>query len=50
MELNEKTLLLMGGGAYVKGIKKYKDEKGFRVVALGRDSNTPIAKIAEKSK
>ncbi len=48
MELNEKTLLLMGGGAYVKGIKKYKDEKGFRVVALGRDSNTPIAKIAEK--
>ena len=38
----------MGGGAYVKGIKKYKDEKNFKVIALGRDSNTPIAKIADK--
>ena len=47
MELKNKTLLLMGGGAYVKGIKKYKDEKGFRVVALGRDADTPIAKIAD---
>ena len=48
MNLENKTLLLMGGGAYVKGIKKYKDEKKFRIVALGRDSNTPIAKIADK--
>lgn len=48
MELKNKTLLLMGGGAYVKGIKKYKDEKGFRVIALGRDADTPIAKISEK--
>jgi len=37
----------MGGGAYAAGIKKYKDEKGFRVVALGRDAGTPIAKIAD---
>lgn len=48
MELKNKTLLLMGGGAYVKGIKKYKDEKGFKVIALGRDADTPIAKISEK--
>lgn len=47
MDLNNKTLLLMGGGAYATGIKKYKDEKGFRVVALGRDAGTPIAKIAD---
>ena len=47
MNLKGKTLLLMGGGAYVKGIKKYMDEKGFRVVALGRDADTPIAKIAD---
>lgn len=47
MDLKNKTLLLMGGGAYVKGIKKYVDEKGFRIVALGRDANTPIAKIAD---
>ena len=47
MELKNKTLLLMGGGAYVKGIQKYKDEKGFRVIALGRDADTPIAKISE---
>jgi len=48
MDLRGKTLLLMGGGAYVKGIKKYKEEKGFRIVALGRDSDTPIAKVADK--
>ena len=48
MELKNKTLLLMGGGAYVKGIKKYKDEKGFKLIALGRDADTPIAKISEK--
>lgn len=47
MELKGKNLLLMGGGAYVKGIQKYKEEKGFRVVALGRDANTPIAKISD---
>ncbi len=47
MNLEGKTLLLMGGGAYATGIKKYKDEKNFRVVALGRDAGTPIAKIAD---
>lgn len=47
MELKNKTLLLMGGGAYVNGIKKYKDAKGFRLVALGRDADTPIAKISD---
>lgn len=47
MKLSGKTLLLMGGGAYVKGIKKYKDEQGFRIVALGRDADTPIARIAD---
>ena len=47
MELQGKTLLLMGGGAYVKGIERYKKEKGFRIVALGRDAGTPIAKIAD---
>ena len=47
MELHSKTLLLMGGGAYAKGIQKYKEEKGFRIVALGRDADTPIARIAD---
>jgi len=47
MELRNKTLLLMGGGAYAKDIKRYKDEKGFRIVALGRDEGTPIAKISD---
>ena len=37
----------MGGGAYAKGILKYKNEMGFRVVALGRDKDTPIAKISD---
>ncbi len=47
MKLKNKTLLLMGGGAYVKDIVKYKNEKDFRIVALGRDANTPIARIAD---
>ena len=37
----------MGGGAYARDIKRYKDEKGFLLVALGRDAGTPIAKISE---
>lgn len=47
MDLKGKTLLLMGGAAYAAGIKKYKDEQGFRMVALGRDADTPIAKISD---
>jgi len=37
----------MGGGAYAKDIERYKREKGFRIVALGRDAGTPIAKISD---
>ncbi len=47
MNLKNKTLLLMGGGAYAGDIEKYKKEKGFRIVALGRDADTPIAKISD---
>ena len=47
MELKGKSLLLMGGGAYAKDIQKYKAEKGFRIVALGRDAGTPIARISD---
>ena len=47
MNLNGKKLLLMGGGAYANDIERYKNEKGFSIVALGRDSNTPIARISD---
>ncbi len=47
MDLQGKTLLLMGGGAYARDIEKYKKEKGFRTVALGRDADTPIARISD---
>ena len=47
MDLKGKTLLLMGGGAYANDIKRYKDEQGFRIVALGRDADTPIARISD---
>lgn len=47
MNLKDKTLLLMGGGAYANDIKRYKDEQGFRIVALGRDADTPIARISD---
>ena len=49
MDLSNKTLLLMGGGAYAKGIKAYKDKMGFRIVAVGKDPNNPIARIADAS-
>ena len=47
MDLKDKTLLLMGGGAYANDIKRYKDKEKFRIVALGRDADTPIAKISD---
>ncbi len=47
MNLNDKKLLLMGGGAYANDIKRYKDEQGFKIVALGRDADTPIARISD---
>ena len=47
MNLKGKTLLLMGGGAYAQDIKRYKEQKNFKIVALGRDTNTPIAKISD---
>ena len=47
MELKGKNLLLMGGGAYSKGILKYKQEKEFRIIAVGSNSNNPIVDIAD---
>ena len=37
----------MGGGAYANDIERYKNATGFKIIALGRDSNTPIAKISD---
>jgi len=48
MDLKNKKLLLMGGGAYVTGIKKYADEKGFYMVAVGSSANTPLRDIAHE--
>lgn len=47
MTLTGKTLLLMGGGAYANDIERYKKEKNFRIVALGRDADTPISRISD---
>lgn len=47
LDLKGKKLLLMGGGAYAKGIQKYKEEKGFGIVTLGKDKDTPISRIAD---
>jgi len=49
LNLQGKTLLLMGGGAYAKGIKTYKGQTGFRIVAVGKDADNPITRIAEVS-
>jgi len=47
MNLKDKKLLLMGGGAYANDILRYKEQTGFQIVALGRDAGTPIAKISD---
>lgn len=47
MNLKDKKLFLMGGGAYSKDILKYKEEKGFKIVALGNNENAPIVRIAD---
>jgi len=48
MNLKGKKLLLMGGGAYAKGIKKYADEQGFYMIGVGASANTPIRDIADE--
>ena len=35
MDLKGKKLLVIGGGAYYKHLKEYKDKKGFTVIAVG---------------
>ena len=47
MDLKNKKLLLMGGGAYARDILRYKEKTGFKIVALGRDADTPIARISD---
>lgn len=37
MDLKHKTLLLMGGAAFAQGLRKYADEQGFRMIAVGQD-------------
>ncbi len=49
MDLNGKTLLLMGGSAYAQSIKRYADRTGFRIVAVGNVPDAPYHKIADAS-
>ena len=37
MNLRGKKLLLMGGAAFSTGLRKYADEQGFRMIAVGQD-------------
>ena len=36
MDLRNRTLLMIGGGAYAEHVRKYKEEKGFSVVSVGK--------------
>ena len=47
MNLKGKTLLLMGGAAYSRGIKEYQRQKHFRIVTVSNDPNSVIAKMAD---
>lgn len=48
MELKGKKLLLMGGGAYAEDIKKYKTEKGFECISVGRTEDKRTSCFCEK--
>lgn len=37
MDLRGKTLLLMGGAAFSQDLRKYADEQGYRMIAVGQD-------------
>lgn len=37
MNLKDKTLLLMGGGAFAQDLKKYAADTGFKMIAVGAD-------------
>lgn len=47
MDLKNRTILLMGGGAYAKDIAAYQEKTGFRIVTVGRDKDTPISRMAD---
>lgn len=49
MDLRNKKLLLLGGSAFAKDIKKYSKEKGFSLFSIGRNKNAEYMKIADKS-
>ena len=48
MDLNGKKLLLMGGSAFSQDLKRYADEQGFQMIAVGADLRRlrPIANEA----
>ncbi len=49
MDLKNKKLLLLGGSAFAKDIKRYSNEKGFSLFSIGRNKNAEYMKIADKS-
>lgn len=49
MSLNDKKLLLMGGGAYFSHIKQYQRKKGFKLIAIGNNESAEYFKDADES-
>lgn len=48
MNLKEKTLLLMGGGAFAQDLKKYAAGTGFKMIAVGEDPSR-LEQIADET-
>lgn len=47
MDLKGKKLLLMGGGAYAEDINRYKEEKGFECISVGRTEDKRTSHFCE---
>lgn len=41
LDLSNKTLLMIGAGAYAQDIKSYKQEMGFKVITVGKYEEDP---------
>lgn len=48
MDLSNKKLLMLGGGAYAKDVKAYKDEAGFLVYSVGKTEDPRMASLVDK--
>lgn len=48
MDLKNRKLLMIGGGAYAAHVKQYKEEKGFIVISVGKYEDSRMTGLVDK--